>query len=52
LSEVLASKADPGERKERNMAFGGKLKSFVQRCVKVFDYRIEKHQKGPRQSAY
>jgi hypothetical protein len=27
---------------ESNMAFGGKLKAFVQRCVKVFGYRIEK----------
>ena len=24
------------------MAFGGKLKAFVQRCVKAFGYRIEK----------
>jgi FkbM family methyltransferase len=27
---------------EGNMAFGGELKAFVQRCVKVFGYRIEK----------
>jgi hypothetical protein len=27
---------------ESNMAFGGKLKALVQRCVKVFGYRIEK----------
>jgi FkbM family methyltransferase len=27
---------------ESNMAFGGKLKAFVQRCVNVFGYRIEK----------
>ena len=27
---------------ESNMAFGGKLKAFVQRGVKVFGYRIEK----------
>jgi FkbM family methyltransferase len=32
---------------ESNMAFGRKLKAFVQRCVNVFGYRIEKHHKDP-----
>jgi hypothetical protein len=27
---------------ESNMVFGGNLKAFVQRCINVFGYRIEK----------